>query len=124
MLPRFTSLMLLVALLAAAFAPAPLPAASAPPAAPLAPDPAFQQLWARTDQLVRAHDVARTWFWGDAPFARVYETFAGSPGGQRLVEYYDKSRMEVTNPGLKPTDPWYVTNGLLVKELMSGRIQL
>jgi polysaccharide biosynthesis protein PslG len=32
--------------------------------------------------------------------------------------------MEINNLRLDPTDPGYVTNGLLVVELMSGRIQL
>ena len=98
------------------------PALAAPPAASPTPSAAFTKVWERTDQLVAGRTVARTWFWGDAPFAQVTEPFAGSPGGQRVVEYYDKSRMEITDPAANPISQWYVTNGLLVKELMTGRI--
>jgi hypothetical protein len=31
--------------------------------------------------------------------------------------------MEITQPGADPANPWYVTNGLLVAEMVSGRIQ-
>jgi hypothetical protein len=42
----------------------------------------------------------------------------------RLVYYYDKSRMELTDPLDDQSDPWYVTNGLLVNELISGAVQV
>src|SRR5690606_19891001 len=45
-------------------------------------------------------------------------------GGTREVQYFDKSRMEITNPGGDPSSPWYVTNGLLVVELVTGKLQL
>src|SRR5690349_10055048 len=120
MLRRLPLLLLISLLLFTSVAWSPAQAAEPVPAA----NPAFAKVWERTDQLVRAHDVARTWFWGEAPFARVMESFAGSPNGQRLVEYYDKSRMEITQPGINPLSTWYVTNGLLVKELMSGQMQV
>ncbi len=47
------------------------------------------------------------------------EPYAESPGGQRLVQYFDKSRMEINNPN----NPNAVTNGLLANELISGRLQ-
>ncbi|HUS17318.1 MAG TPA: sortase [Chloroflexia bacterium] len=96
-------------------------AAADPPALP-ASDPAFAQVWARTDQLLRAGSVTRAWYWGQYPFARITEPFAGSPSGTRVVEYYDKSRMEINNPRGNRSSPWFVTNGLLVKELMSGQM--
>jgi hypothetical protein len=40
------------------------------------------------------------------------------------VQYFDKTRMEVTNPEADRSSPWYVTNGLLVVELMTGRMQV
>jgi LPXTG-site transpeptidase (sortase) family protein len=106
---------------AVAFAAGPAPAPGSAPA--LSSDPAFSRVWARTDQLVQAHNVTRSWFWGDGPFARLNEPFAG-PNGARLVEYYDKSRMEIANPNGDRNSPWFVTNGLLVKELMSGLVAL
>jgi hypothetical protein len=40
------------------------------------------------------------------------------------VQYFDKSRMEINNPKLDSADRWFVTNGLLTVELISGRLQL
>ncbi len=54
----------------------------------------------------------------------IYERYIETPGGQRTVQYFDKSRMEVTNPAGDPNSIWYVTNGLLVNELMTGKLQL
>ncbi len=121
MLRRLPPLLLISLLLVTSLS---FPSTPAQAAEPVPANAAFTKVWERTDQLVRAHNVARTWFWGEAPFARVMESFAGSPGGQRMVEYYDKSRMEITVPGASTTSPWYVTNGLLVKELMSGQLQI
>ena len=42
----------------------------------------------------------------------------------RLVQYFDKTRMEITDPNGDQNSIWYVTNGLLVVELMSGRMQI
>jgi LPXTG-site transpeptidase (sortase) family protein len=117
-LPLLGAALLLVALQPAAVALAAAPAASVAPA----PDPAFAHVWARTDELVRAHNVTRSWYWGDAPFARLQEPFAGVASGTRLVEYYDKGRMEINNPAGDRRSPWFVTSGLLVKELISGQM--
>ena len=62
--------------------------------------------------------------WGPAPFAAGQEPYVQGPNGQRLVQYFDKARMEINNPAADPTSPWYVTNGLLVVEMMTGRIQV
>ncbi|HET7035347.1 MAG TPA: alpha/beta hydrolase-fold protein, partial [Thermomicrobiaceae bacterium] len=86
---------------------------------------AFGATWARTDHPVANGTVARTWMWGPAADTPALdELYAGAPGGQRLVQYFDKSRMERTNPGGDPSSPWYVTNGLLAEELVTGRLQL
>ncbi|MEZ4572086.1 MAG: hypothetical protein R2849_17530 [Thermomicrobiales bacterium] len=50
-------------------------------------------------------------------------SYADSPGGSRQVQYFDKSRMEINDPGGDTEELWYVTNGLLVVELMTGRMQ-
>ncbi|MBF6592799.1 MAG: hypothetical protein IVW57_19985, partial [Ktedonobacterales bacterium] len=77
-------------------------------------DPAFAQTWARTDGPVSGGAVARTWIWGPEPrTGALMEPYRDAPGGTRLVQYFDKSRMELTNPQGNPTDPFYVTNGLL-----------
>ena len=52
----------------------------------------------------------------------VREPYADAPGGTRLVQYFDKSRMEINNPGGDRTSKFFVTNGLLSIELISGKI--
>lgn len=86
---------------------------------------AFDAVWQRTDAPVADGSVARTWIWGPAATAiETTEAYADAPGGRRTVRYYDKSRMELTDPEGDPESPWYITNGLLVVELMSGQRQL
>lgn len=80
--------------------------------------------WAHTDFLIAEGDSPLSWIWGPQPLAVQWEPYQEAPGGWRLVQYYDKSRMEVTNPGGNTSDPYYVTNGLLVTEMVSGRTQL
>ncbi|HYI16239.1 MAG TPA: hypothetical protein VEX37_12660, partial [Thermomicrobiales bacterium] len=85
----------------------------------------FERRWARTDQPVADGAISRTWIWGPAANTGVIEEdYAEAPGGTRQVQYYDKSRMELNDPSGDPTSPFYVTNGLLVIELMSGQLQL
>ena len=86
-------------------------------------DPAFQAVWQRTDAPVAEGTVSRTWVWGPTPGKSLQEPFAEGPGGSHLVQYFDKARMEINNPGGDPSDPFYVTNGLLVVEMISGKMQ-
>jgi hypothetical protein len=46
------------------------------------------------------------------------------PAGQHLVEYFDKSRMEINNPAGDRNSEWYVTNGLLVVDMIRGTVQV
>jgi hypothetical protein len=85
---------------------------------------AWDRVWNREDLPVAAGKVSRTWIWGPAPFTTEQELFDQAPGGRRAVRYFDKSRMEVTNPAGDQNNPWYVTNGLLVRELISGQLQV
>ncbi len=99
------------------------PAPAAPPSGFAAA--AFTRVWTRTDSLVANGSAARSWLWGPAPnSAGLMELYAGSPGGQRLVQYFDKSRMELNDPAADPNGAFFVTNGLLVEELVSGRMQV
>ena len=88
------------------------------------PDPAFVALWERTDRAVANGSVARSWLWGPQAYATAREAYAQAPGGERVVQYWDKSRMEVTNPAAARAALWFVTNGLLVRELVSGALQV
>ena len=97
-------------------------------AAPTAATPflsaAFQKVWERTDKLVADHAVGRSWFWGPEANTATMEFYRDAPGGTRLVQYFDKSRMEINNPAGDPNSPFFVTNGLLVVEMISGRMQV
>jgi hypothetical protein len=85
----------------------------------------FSRTWERTDRPLAEGAGQRTWMWGpEAVTGGLLEEYADSPGGTRLVQYYDKSRMEITDPDGDTGSPWYVTNGLLVVELATGRLQL
>lgn len=86
---------------------------------------AFERTWARTDAPVAANAVNRTWMWGVPAYSAVmHEEYADSPDGQRIVQYFDKSRMEINDPDGDQSSPWYVSNGLLVVELVSGQMQV
>lgn len=87
-------------------------------------NPAFQTTWQHTDTPVQNGSAGRTWLWGPQGFAAVIEPYAEAPGGYRLVEYFDKTRMEITNPSSDQSSKYYVTNGLLVKEMLAGQIQV
>src|SRR4051812_16010876 len=86
-------------------------------------DPAFQALWQRSDQPVAGRLVTRTWLWGPAAGTAKRESYQEGAGGVRLVQYFDKGRMEINNPEADPASPGYVTGGLLSVELISGRLQ-
>jgi hypothetical protein len=80
--------------------------------------PAFQQQWNSVESVIPN-------FWGPLSTARdgqsepyVEGTYNGQ-SGMRLVQYFDKARMELTNP-----TTGVVTNGLLTVELKSGQLQL
>lgn len=96
-------------------------AGGTPPAA----DP-FTRLWTRTDEPVAAGRVQRSWVWGPRPEGLLardqQEPYAEAPGLQRLVRYYDKGRMEINDPGANLAAPWAVTSGLLVVEMITGRV--
>lgn len=87
---------------------------------------AFARTWARTDRPVAELLVNRTWMWGpEALTPGLLEPYGEGPNGQRLVQYYDKSRMEITtDPSVSSQSSWYVTNGLLARELITGLRQM
>lgn len=86
---------------------------------------AVARTWQRTDLPVAFGAAARTWMWGPGPIAAALtETYLEAPGGARTVQYFDKARMEVTDPLGTEDEPWFVTNGLLVVEMVTRRVQL
>ena len=94
-------------------------------AAPAFGSGAFQRVWERQDMPVAAQQVSRSWTWGPAPITDgMREALAEAPGGARQVQYFDKSRMEINDPSADPNATWYVTNGLLPVELITGQLQV
>ncbi|NWJ96184.1 MAG: peptidase C39 family protein [Chloroflexi bacterium] len=87
-------------------------------------DPVISTIWQGNDASVLSGASSRTWTWGPQPntSARL-EPYTEGPDGWRLVQYFDKSRMEVTRPEGDRSSKWFVTNGLLTVELVLGRIQ-
>ena len=73
-------------------------------------DPQFQQQWQQGEALTPN-------FWGPVSTAKdgQQESYVEA-GGQRLVQYFDKGRMELTNGS--------VTNGLLASEIVKGQVQV
>ncbi|MDQ6908409.1 MAG: hypothetical protein M3176_16420 [Chloroflexota bacterium] len=73
-------------------------------------NPAFQSQWQQGEAVTPN-------FWGPLETAKdgQQEAYKEASGGQRLVQYFDKGRMELTNGA--------VTNGLLATEIITGRIQ-
>lgn len=93
-------------------------------AAPIA-QPAFERLWQRTGIPIQRGVANYSWVWGPEPFTtQLMEAYADSPGGRRAVQYFDKSRMEISDPNGDPNSAWFVTNGLLVNELITGQVQV
>jgi thermitase len=86
--------------------------------------PSLGSTWMTADDPVANLQTSRTWLWGPHSFDLRVEPYAEAENGTRLVAYFDKSRMEVTDPYGDRTSDWYVTNGLLVQEMISGRMQM
>lgn len=86
--------------------------------------PAVQRVWWSTDAAVWLETKDRSWLWGPDIWATLEEPYAESPGGQRTVYYLDKARLEITDQGGDPTSPWFVTSGLLVRDMILGAAQV
>ncbi len=120
----------LIAMVIAVVMSAVFPLVGTGPVAEAAPPPftkpGFQRVWLTTDSQVDNGQVQRSYLWGpnfiDAGYER-YDDAAPIGGQRRWVQYFDKTRMELNNPFGNPTSQYYVTNGLLVVELVSGRRQ-
>jgi hypothetical protein len=86
---------------------------------------AFYKNWERTDRPVLEGEADWTWIWGPKPFTDpMIEEYEDSPSGMRLVQYFDKSRKEINHPDADRDELWYVTNGLLVIEMVEEKIQI
>ncbi len=77
----------------------------------------FKTLWQYSDKAVDEGGAGRGYTWGPNAFGIYQEDYAEGQGGKRQVQYFDKSRMELS------PDSTFVTNGLLTKELVTGARQ-
>ncbi|ABX06388.1 PPC domain-containing protein [Herpetosiphon sp.] len=87
-------------------------------------DPAFNKVWAYADAPVASGQAVRSWLWGPSSGQARAEVYDQAPGGLRQVQYFDKSRMEISDFEADRQSQWFVTNGLLAKELIQGQIQI
>lgn len=85
---------------------------------------AFQDTWSEADGPVSTDTAERSWLWGPDTFLTRSESYTESPGGERQVAYFDKSRMEINDPTADPSSQWFVTNGLLVRDMIRGAVQV
>ncbi len=88
-------------------------------AAPVFNQPVFANTWNRVDRPVQEiPNVGRGYTWGPTTGANpINEAYNG---GTRQVQYFDKARMEINNFSGNPNDLFYITTGLLIKELVTG----
>lgn len=87
--------------------------------------PEIGKLWGDADAATLNGKSRRGWVWGTGPSVpALLESYDEGVDGQRVVQYFDKSRMEVTSPQGDRNSLWFVTNGLLTKELVSGKMQV
>ncbi len=84
---------------------------------------AIRNLWSQVDGPVAQNQTQRTWLYGPDISQTLTEPYVEAPNGQRNVWYFDKARLEIIHPGVDPGSEWYVTSGLLPKELIGGQIQ-
>jgi hypothetical protein len=80
-------------------------------------DPAFSRYYARSspDEQQR--------LWGGGPLVSLVEPFTGAPGNRRLVQYFERGRMEIADDGTA-SNMNAISQGLLVREMATGNVQV
>lgn len=87
-------------------------------------DPAFSHQWNRLDEPVQDSQMpSRGYTWGPPVVAIGQASSEIYDGKPRSVQYFEKARMEINPQISDPTNPWHVTTGLLVKEMVTGQRQ-
>ncbi|MEI6045484.1 MAG: hypothetical protein WCS37_14140 [Chloroflexota bacterium] len=85
--------------------------------------PDFYNVWKQSDLAIATGQSNKSWLWGPDATATKTEDYKEAKGGKRQVQYFDKARMEINNPDGDKSSAYFVTNGLLPKELIGGYIQ-
>ena len=83
-----------------------------------------ESIWERSDGPVLRGELNRAWTWGPEPISSATEFYPDSPTGTRTLVYYDKGRLDILDANADTSGEWYAVGGLLVHELLAGRIQL
>ncbi len=109
------SLALLIALILTTFSPA---------YAATFGDSSFEKIWQQSDGPVAAGQANRSWLWGQTVWVGYEGYDQAKPNANRMVEYFDKARMEINDPNADRNSQWFVSNGLLTLELVSGKMQV
>jgi hypothetical protein len=121
---RLRGVLLLIAVASAASMRAPAQAAPWDGGRNTFISPRFERIWREADLAVQQGRTTRSWTWGPQPWFDYKEIYAQSPQGLRQVQYFDKARMEISQPADTGGLLGGVTNGLLTVELVSGRLKL
>ncbi len=82
------------------------------------------EVWERSDGAVSRGDADRAWLWGPAPITTSTEYYPESPTGNRTLVYYNKGRLDILDADASSANEWYAVGGLLVHEMLAGRVQL
>ena len=80
-------------------------------------DPAFSRYYARSTS------TEQQLLWGGGPLVSLVEPFTGAPGNRRLVQYFERGRMEMAD-STAATTTGAISQGLLVREMATGYVQL
>ena len=80
-------------------------------------DPAFSRYYARST------GTEQQLLWGGGPLVSLVEPFSGAPGNRRLVQYFERGRMEMADSTAQATTG-AISQGLLVREMATGYVQL
>jgi hypothetical protein len=80
-------------------------------------DPAFSRYYARSSA------AEQQLLWGGGPLVSLVEPFTGAPGNRRLVQYFERGRMEMAD-STDGTISGAISQGLLVREMATGYVQL
>jgi len=87
-------------------------------------DSNFEKIWQQSDGPVAAGQANRSWLWGQSLWVGYEGYDQAKPNANRMVEYFDKARMEINDPNADRNSQWFVSNGLLTLELVSGKMQV
>lgn len=91
---------------------------------PVPVPPAIGALWQQADGPVMRQEEHRAWLLGPGAVAAATEHDSSSPIGVRQEVYFDKARLDISDPSVPVDSPWYAVGAQLVTEMLAGSIQV